>query len=198
MENYVGRNKKKRESVLPWFDFQWIHVWVLWPLVPGNWVLWLLSRLVVFDVLQPHGLQHTALPCPSLSPGVCSMMMDMSWWCHPTSVAPLSSYSQSFPASGSFPVSLLFASGGLSIGVSASASFLPVNTQGWFPLRLAGLISLQSKWLSRVFSSTTVWKHQFFATQFLYGPALTSVHDYWKNHSFDCTELCWQSDVSAF
>ena len=130
-----------------------------------------------------------------------SMMMDMSRWYHPTSVAPFSSYPQSFPASGSFPMSLLFASGGQSIGTSASASVLPVNIQGWFPLRLVGLISLQSlqsKWLSRVFSSTTVRKHQFFGTQFLYGPTLTSVHDYWKNHSFDYRALCWQSNVSAF
>ena len=146
MENYVGRNKKKRESVLPWFDFQWIHVWVLWPLVPGNWVLWLLSRLVVFDVLQPHGLQHTGLPCPSLSPGVCSMMMDMSRWCHPTSVAPFSSYSQSFPASGSFPVSLLFASGGLSV---FSFSIIPSS-------EYSGLVSFKVGWFDQLAVQVTL------------------------------------------
>ena len=81
---------------------------------------------------------------------------------------------------------------------SPSASVLPMNMQGWFPLGLTGLISLLSKGLSRVFSSTTVWKYQFWALSFLYGPTLTSIHDYWKNHSFDYTDLCWQSDVSAF
>ena len=91
---------------------------------------------------------------------------------------------QSFPASGSFPMRWLFASGGQSIGASASASVLPINSQGWFPLGLTGWISLLSKGLSRVFSSTTVWKHQFFHT---YGP--TSIRDYWKNHSFDYTDF---------
>ena len=105
--------------------------------------------------------------CPSLSPRVCSNSYPLSQWCHPTicsSVAPFSFCLQSFPASGSFPMSQLFTSGGQSIGVSALASALPMNIQGWFPLGLIGLISLQSKGLSRVFSSTTVWKHQFFNT----------------------------------
>ena len=118
--------------------------------------------------LRPHGLQHTRLPCPSLSPGVCSNSCPSSRWWHPTissSVTPSSSCLQSFPASGSFPVSQLFTSGGQSIGASASASVLPVNIQGWFPLRLTGWTSLQSKGLSRVFSSTTVGKHQFFCAQ---------------------------------
>ena len=97
---------------------------------------------------------------------------------------PFSSCPQSFPASGSFPMSQFFASGDQSIGVSASASVLPMNIQDWFPLGWTGLISLQSKGLSRVFSNTTVEKHQFFSTQ-LYGPTLMSVHDYWKNHSLD-------------
>ena len=85
-------------------------------------------------------------------------------------------------------------------GISDSASVLPRNIQDWFPLGLTGLISLQSKGLSRVFSNATVWKHQFFdkVLSLLYGPALTSIHDYWKNHSFDYRDLCWQSDVSAF
>ena len=101
------------------------------------------------------------------------------------------SYPQSFPASGCFPMSRFSASGGQSIGVSASASVLPMNIQGWFPLGLTGLISLQSKGLSRIFSRTIVRKHQFFSL--LYGPTLTPIYDYWKNHSFDYTDLYWQS-----
>ena len=107
-----------------------------------------------------HGLQHTRLACPSLSPRVCSNSCPLSLWCHPTissSVIPFSSCLQSFRASGSFPMSQLFTSGGQSIG--ASASILPMNIQEWFPLRLTGLISLLSKELSRVFSSTTFQKH---------------------------------------
>ena len=116
--------------------------------------------------LWPHGLQHTRLPGPSLSPGGCSNSCPLSWWCHPTissSVAHFSSCPQYFPASGSFPVSQLWASGGRSIRVSASV--LPMNTQDWFPLGLTDLISLLSKGLSRVFSRITVWRHQFFSTQ---------------------------------
>ena len=108
------------------------------------------------------------LSCPSPSPGACSKSCPLSWWCHPTissSVIPFSSHLQSLPASGSFPTSQLFASGGQSIGASASASVLPMNIQGWFPLGVIGLISLQSKGLSRVFSNSTVQKHQFFSTQ---------------------------------
>ena len=120
------------------------------------------------DSLQSHGLQHTRLPCPSPSPGVCSNSCPSSRWCHPTtssSVVPFSSPLQSFPTSGSFPRSQFFVSGGQSIGISASASVLPMNIQGWFPLGWTDWISLQSKGLSRVFSSTTVEKHQFFGTQ---------------------------------
>ena len=123
---------------------------------------------VVSDSLQPHGLQHTRLPCPSPSPSVYPNSCPLSWWCHPTtssSIAPFSSCPQSFPASGSFPMSWLYTSGGQSIGASASTSVLPMNMQGWFPLGLTGFISLLSKGLSRVFSSTTVWKHQFFGAQ---------------------------------
>ena len=126
------------------------------------------SPSVVSDSLQPHGLQHARLPCPSPNPRACSNSCPSSRWCHPTissSVIPFSSHLQSFPASGSFPMSQFFASGGQSIGVSASASVLPVNTQDWCPLRSTGLISLQSKGLSRVFSSTTVQNHQLFGTQ---------------------------------
>ena len=120
------------------------------------------------DSLQPHGLQHTRLSCPSLTPKAYSNSCPLSQWCHPTissSVIPFSSRLQSFPASGSFPMSQLFASGGQNIGVSASASVLSMNIQDWFPLRLTDLISLQSKGLSRVFSNTTVQKHQFFGAQ---------------------------------
>ena len=116
---------------------------------------------------------------------------------HPL-IIPFSSCLQSFPASGSFPVSLLFTSGGQSIRVSALASVLPINIQGWFPLGLTDLISLQSKGLSRVLSNITVQKHQFFNTQPSYGPTLTSNHDYWENHSLDYTDLCQQSNVSDF
>ena len=114
------------------------------------------------DSLWSHGLHHARLPCPSLSPGVCANSCSLSWWCHPTmssSVAPFSSLLQSFPASGSFPMSQFFTSGGQSFGASTSASVLPMNIQGWFPLGWTGWISLQSKGLSRVFSSTTIWKH---------------------------------------
>ena len=95
-------------------------------------------------------------------------------------------------------MSWLLASGGQSIAVSASASVLPMNIQDWFLLGLTSFISLGSKGLSRVFSNTTVWKHQFSVLSLLYGPALTSVHDYWKNYNFDYMDVCWQNDVSAF
>ena len=126
------------------------------------------SHSVVSDSLQAHGMQHTRLPCPSPTPGSCSNSCLPSQWCHPTissSVIPFSSCLQSFPASGSFPMSQFFASGGQSIGASASASVLPMNIQDWFPLGWTGWISLQSKGLSRVFSNTTVQKHQFFSAQ---------------------------------
>ena len=118
--------------------------------------------------LWPHGWQHTRIPCTSPTPGACSNSRPLSQWCHPTislSVVPFSSCLQSFPALGSFPMSLFFTSGGQSIRASSSASVLPVNIQGWFPLGLNGLIALVSKGLSRVFSNTTVWKHQFFDAQ---------------------------------
>ena len=118
--------------------------------------------------LQPHGLQHTRPPCPSPTPGVYSNSCPLSQWCHPTissSVIPFSSCPQSFPASESFQMSQFFASGGQSIGVSASTPDLPMNTQDWSPLGWTGWISLQSKGLSRVFFNTTVQKHQFFGAQ---------------------------------
>ena len=117
--------------------------------------------------LWPHGLQHARLPCPPLSPGVCSHSCWLSWWCHPTmssSVIPFSSCLHSFPESESFPVSRLFAACGQSIGASTSASVLPMNIQGWFPLGWTGL-TLQSKGLSRVISNITSQKHQFFGAQ---------------------------------
>ena len=119
--------------------------------------------------LRPHGLQLAKPPCPSPAPGVSPNSCPLSWWYHPTissSVVPSSSCLQSFPASGSFQMSQLFASGGQSIGVSASTSVLPMNIQDWFPLGWTDWISLQSKGLSRVFSNTTVQKHQFFCAQF--------------------------------
>ena len=152
----------------------------------------------MFDSLWLHGLEHTRLPCPSLYPVAPSNSHPLSWWCHPTissSVVTFSSCLQLFPASGLFQMSQLFKSGGQSIGVSASASVLPLNIQDWFPLGWTGWISLQCNRLSRVFSNTTVLKHQFFCTQ-LYNSTLTSVHDYWKNHSLYKTDLCWQSNVS--
>ena len=127
---------------------------------PNSFVVQLLSP----DSLRPHGLQQARVPCPSPSPGACSDSCPFRQWCHPTilsSVVPFSSYLQSFPASGSFPMSRLFASGGQSIGASASASVLPMNIQDWFSLGLTDLISLQSKELSRVLQHHSL-KHQFF------------------------------------
>ena len=129
---------------------------------------WLFSCSVVSNSLRPHGLEYTRLPIPSPSPGACSNSCPSSRWCHPTissCVIPFSSCLQSFPASGSFPMSWLFVLGGQSTGASASASVLLMNIQGWFPLGWTGWISLQSKGLSRVFSNTTLQKHQFFSIQ---------------------------------
>ena len=136
------------------------------------------SHSVVFNSLWPHGLQHTRLPCPTPAPGACSNSCPSSQWCHPiisSSVIPFSSCLQSFPASGSFPVNQFFESGGQSIGASASASVLLMNIQDWFPLGLTVLISLLSKGLSKVFSNTTVQKHQFFDAQLL----CTTVFNWW-------------------
>ena len=139
------------------------------------------SHSVMSDSLRPHGMQHARLPCPSPTPRACSNSCPLSRWCHPTissSVVPFSSCLQYFPASGALPLSQLFTSGGQSIGASASASVLPMSIQDWFPLGWTGWISLQSKRLSRVFSNTTVQKHQFFIAQ----PSL------WSN-SYICTWL---------
>ena len=129
------------------------------------------SHSVVSDSLRPHELQHARPPCPSPTPRVYPNSCPLSQWCHLTfssSVVPFSSCLQSFPTWGSFQMSQLFASGGQNIGVSASTSILPMNTQDWFPLGWTGWISLQYKGLSRVFSNTTVQKHQFFCTQLCY------------------------------
>ena len=125
------------------------------------------SHSVMSDSLQPHESQHPRPPCPSPTPGIYSNSCPLSWWCHPTissSVVPFSC-PQSFPVSGSFQMSQLFTSGGQSIRVSASTSVLQMNTQDWSPLGWTGWISLQSKGLSRVFSNTTVQKHQFLGAQ---------------------------------
>ena len=155
------------------------------------------SRVWLFAT---HGLQHTRLSCLSPTPEVCSHSSPSSWWWHPTissSVIPFFSCLQSFPASGSFPVSQFFTSGAQSIGVSASTSVIPMNIQVWFPLGLTDLI-LQSK-DSQESSPTPQFKSiNSSVLSLLYSPTLTSIHDYWKNHSSDYTDLCRQSDVSAF
>ena len=151
--------------------------------------------------LWPCELQHARFPCPSLSPGVCSNSCPLSRWCHPTissTVTPLSSCSQSFPASESFPTSCFFPLGGQSIGTSASASVLPKNIQDWFSLGLTGLISLLSQGLSRVFSKTTVQKHQFFGAQSSLWSNSHIPTCLLENHSPNKTDFCQQNNVSAF
>ena len=147
------------------------------------------SCSVVSNTLRPHGLQHARPPCLSPTPGIYSHSCPLSQWCHPTissSVIPLSSCLQSFPESGSFPMSQLSASGSQSIRVSASASVLPMNIQDWVRLGWTGWISLQSKGLSRVFSNTTVQKHEFLGTQLsLQSNSHIRTWPNWKNHSLD-------------
>ena len=164
------------------------------------------------DSLWPHGLQDTRLPCPTPTPRACSNSCPSSLWWHPTvssSIVPFSYCLQSFLASGSFPISQFFASGGQGIGDSASASVLPMNIQDWFPLGWTGWISLHSKGLSRVFSNTTVQKHQFFITQVIVqlshpymttgktialtrrtfvGKAMSLLYAFWVGHSFSSKE----------
>ena len=155
-----------------------------WPLKRADQI----SGSVLSDSLRPHELQHARPPCPSPTPGVHSDSRPSSRWCHPAisySVIPFSPYPQSHPASESFPMSQLFAWGGQSTGVSALASFLPKNTPDWSPSEWTGWISLQSKGLSRVFSNTTVQKHQFFGDSLLHIPTLTSIPGHRKNHSLD-------------
>ena len=146
------------------------------------------SHSVMSDSLQSHGLQHARLPCPSLTSGACSNLCPSSQWCHPTissSIIPFSSCLQSFPASESFPMSQFFASGGQSIGVSASASVFPMNIQDWFPSGWTVGSSCSPR-DSQESSLTPQFKSvNSSVLSFLYGPNLTSIHDYWKNHSFD-------------
>ena len=147
-----------------------------------------MAQSYIYDSLWPHGLQHARPPCPSPTPGVYSNSSPFSRWCHPTissSVVPFSSHLQSFPASGSFQMSQLFASGGQIIGVSVSASVFPMNIQDWFPLGWSGWISLLSKGLSRVFPTPQFKSVNSLVLSFLYNLTLTSIHDYWKNHSLD-------------
>ena len=149
------------------------------------------SHSVVSDSLRPHEPQHARPPCPSPMPGVHPNPCPLSPWCHPTissSVVPFSSHLQSFPASVSFQMSQLFASGGQRIGVSASTSVLPMNTQDWSPLGWTGWISLQSKGLSRVLSNTTVQKHQFFSTQLSFYILSGSKH-------LNCFCKCFSDDL---
>ena len=154
---------------------------------------------VISNSLRPHGLQHARTPCPSPTSRAYSNSCPSSWWCHPiisSSVIPFSSCLQSFPTSGSFPMSQFFTSSGQSIWVSASASVLPMNSQDWFPLGWTGWIFLQSKGLSRVFSNTTVQKHQFFSAQLAFIVQLS--HPYMTTGKTSETDLCWQSNISAF
>ena len=145
------------------------------------------------DSLRPHGLQLARLPCPSPTPKTCSNSCPSSWWCHPTissSVVPFSCL-RSFPASGSFQMSQFFPSGRQSIGTSALASVLPVNIQDWFPLGWTGLTPCSPR-DSQESSPTPQFKSiNSSVLSFPYRPTLTSIHDYWKNHSFDCMDLCW-------
>ena len=144
-------------------------------------------KISQFSLCDPKE-QHTRLLCPSAAPGACSNSCPSSWWCHPTissSVISFSSCLQSFPASGSFPMSQFFASGGQSIGTSASTSVLSINIQDWFPLGWTGWISLQPKGLSRISSNTSSKAYIHWCSAFCYSPTLTSIHDYWKKHSFD-------------
>ena len=151
--------------------------------------------------LWPHELQHSRPPCPSPTPRVHSDWRPSSRWCHPatsSSVIPFSSCPQSLPASESFPTSQLFAWGGQSTRVSALASFLPKNSQGWSPLEWTGWMSLQSKGLSRVFSNTTVQKHQFFSAQLSSQPN-SHIHTWLLEKPQPwLDDLCWQSNVSDF
>ena len=168
----------------------WIHFQILFRCICSVQF----SHSAVSNFLWPHGLQHARPPCLSPTPGVHANPCPLSQWCHPTIssfVIPFF-YPQSFPASGSFPMSWLFTSGGQSTGASASASVLPMNIQDLFPLGLTLLISLQSKGLSRILCFWTIdQKHQFFSAQ-------PSVYNYWKNHSFNYMDLHQQVVVSAF
>ena len=155
-------------------------------------------QLLMSDSLWPHESQHTRPPCPSPTPGVYSNSCPSSQWYHPaisSSVIPFSYCPQSLQASGSFPMSHLFAWGGQSIEVSASVSVLPMNTQDWSPLGWTGWISLQSKRLSESSPTPQFKSINSSPLSFLYSPTLTAIHDHWKNHRLDETDLYWQSNV---
>ena len=153
------------------------------------------------DYLQPHQMQRTRLPCPSLSPWVRSNSCPLSQWCHPnisSSVIPFTSCPQSIPASGSFPMSQFFASCGQSIVVSDLASVLPMNIQGWFPLGLTSWFPCIPWDLQESFPVSQFECIKSSVLSLLYVSTLTFIHDHWKNHSFDYTDLCQQNDVSNF
>ena len=151
------------------------------------------------DSLWPHGWQHSRLPCPSPTSGACSNSCPLSWWCHPTisySVVSFSSCLQSFPASGSFPVSQFLASGSQNVQLHHQSFQWIFRTDffriDWLDLSYSPRDSQESSQIPQLKSINSL------ALSFLYSPALTSIHDYWKNHSFDWMDLCWQSNVSAF
>ena len=153
----------------------------------------LFSCPVVSNSLRPQGLQHARLPCPSSSPEVCPSLCPLLLWCHPaisSSDALFSFCLQSFPASGTFPMSQLFTSDDQNTRVSALATVLPMSIQGWFPLRLTSLISLLFMGLSGVFSSTTVKVINYLVLHLLYSPPLTTIHDHWEDHGLDYTDFC--------
>ena len=155
----------------------------------------------MFQSSWSHGVQHAKFPHPSPSPRVSPSSCPLNWWCHPTISSFVTIFSfcfQSFPVSGSFPVSQLFTSGVQSIGASASATVLTKRIQGWFPLRLTSLISLLSNGLSRAFSSTKFQSINSLVFCLLHCPALISVHDYWKDPCLGYMDLCWKSDTFAF
>ena len=161
----------------------------------------LFSRQVLSDSLLPHGLQHARLPCPSPSPGVCPRSCPLHWWCHPavTSSDGLFSFCpQSFPASGTFPMSWLFESHDQNTGASASASVLPMSIQAWFPLTLTGLISLLSKGLQESSPAQKFKSINSLVFCLLYSPSLTTGCDHWEDHSFDYIYLYWQSNAFQY
>ena len=154
------------------------------------------------DSLQPHELQHARPPCPSPTPGVHPNPCPLSQWCHPTissSVVPFSPCLQSFQASGSFPMSQFFASGGQSIRASVSASVLPMNIRDWFPLQLTVWFPCCPRNSQESFPTPQFKSINSSGLSFLYSPTLTSIHDYWKTIALTrWMDLCWQSNVSAF
>ena len=161
--------------------------------------LLLFSHSAMSDSLQPHELQHNRLPCTSLSPRVYSNSCSLNWWCHPTISSSVICFSclQSFRASGSFLMRWLLTSGDPNPGASVPTSVFPMNIQDWFPLWLTDLITLLSKGLSRVFSTLFESTNSLVLSP-LYAPNIKFINDYWKNYSFDNTDICQQSDISAF